>query len=208
ELRCSLGRSRADPTISLRLCQFWSIARPTSFDLSRQPGFCDIPFALYRGSRNTQYLSYLLIGETAEETQFDDPALLWIKFGQATKRVVQGDDVQTAFRRSNHRPIKFYLEICTSFCGPMTAGMIDQNLAHQARCHCQEVHAILTVERILVEEAKICLMNKGCTVQRMVRSLPLQVMPGDLPQFAVEQRHESIERLLVTRLPLRQEVTS
>jgi hypothetical protein len=59
----------------------------------------------------------------------------------------------------------------------------------------------------LVEEAKICFMNKGSTLQGMVRSFPLQVMPGDIPQFAIQERDESIERLLVTRLPLHQELS-
>src|SRR2546423_2190346 len=61
-------------------------------ELAIEPGFRPAPLSFDRPGRETEKLGALLDTQTAEVSQFDDLALARIESGQATQRLIDGND--------------------------------------------------------------------------------------------------------------------
>ena len=83
----------------------------------------------------------------------------------------------------------------------MLARMVHQNAPHELRRNPVELGAVLPASSLLINQAKIGLVNQGSGLQRVIRSLAPQVVSRQTSQFALDQRHELVEGRLVTTAP-------
>ncbi len=60
---------------------------------------------------------------------------------------------------------------------------------------------VLSIERPLVNQPQIGLMNQRCALQGMPRTFPLEMVPRDVAQFLVDERNQGLQRFFVARFP-------
>jgi hypothetical protein len=70
------------------------------------------------------------IDKPAKKAHFDDAALLRIQAREFIEGVIQGNQVNIRRFLQGHGLGEFQLEPATAFCGPVPAGVIDEDLAH------------------------------------------------------------------------------
>ncbi len=63
------------------------------------------------------------------------------------------------------------------------------------------MRAILGIKRTLVEQPQVGLVDQSRALQGVSRTLPLEMMPGDVAEFLVDQRNQRFKGFLVARLP-------
>jgi hypothetical protein len=69
-------------------------------------------------------------------------------------------------------------------------GMVDQDLAHHARAHCEEVSPILPLRIRPMDQPQVCFVHKGARLQRVVRALIRHLVPRQAFQFRKDDRNE------------------
>jgi hypothetical protein len=70
------------------------------------------------------------------------------------------------------------------------------------RAQRQKVHAIANRDGVTVNEPEECLVHQGGGLQRMAGMLARHVRDRDAMQFALNERHQSRQRLIVAAAPL------
>jgi hypothetical protein len=172
-----------------------------SLHLPGQPGFRNVPFAFHRGPRKTQHVADFLDREASEEAHFHDAALLLVDLRKLAEGVVERNQFGASLLANYQRSIEVNFEVRTALRGGMASGIVHQNLSHQARCHGQKMSAAFGFKRLLIEKAKVRLINQRRTLQRVSRTFALQVIVRDLSQFSVNNRDEPLEGVLIACSP-------
>jgi hypothetical protein len=172
-----------------------------------EPRFGDSPFALHRPGRNAQDVGGLLDGETAEESQLDDAALLRVESLQGGEGFVQRDgiDVNRLGRRKalDERDPSHCASTFGSFPPPR---VVDEDPPHQLRGDREEMRPVLPLHVTLIDQLQIRLVHKRRGLQRVVRALAPEVPPGQRLQFGVDHGHHSVEGFLVASPALLEEL--
>ena len=83
----------------------------------------------------------------------------------------------------------------------MTARVVDENLPHKLGGNGKKMGAILPIRQVLLRHAHVCFVNQGGALQGMVGTFALKVAAGNAVEFAVDERHQRIERGLVSVTP-------
>src|SRR5689334_4412223 len=102
--------------------------------------------------------------------------------------------------------IQFYPAPGAAFGGTMTARIVHKYLAHQPGGNSYKVLTVLGLIWALLCQTQISLMHQGRSLQGVARALALQVVMRQRTEFLVDQRNQGIERLLVSRFPLFQQL--
>ena len=83
-------------------------------------------------------------------------------------------------------------------------GVIDDDAAHQCRGDREEVSAVLPVHVALSEQLDVGLADYGCRLQAIVPPFAGKMAGGDGAQLVVDERDQTLERVLAALLPLKQ----
>ena len=83
----------------------------------------------------------------------------------------------------------------------MMLGMIDQNLAHQVGRDAEELRAAGALHLRLVHQPQVGLVDQRRRLQRVVRPLAADIGGREAAQFAVDERHQFAQCLLVAAAP-------
>ena len=78
--------------------------------------------------------------------------------------------------------------------GGLTAGVVDEDAAHQARGDAVEVRAALPVDLRGVDQPQIGFVDQRGGLEGMVAVFLAQITARELAQFLVHQRHELVWR--------------
>jgi hypothetical protein len=89
----------------------------------------------------------------------------------------------------------------------VAAGVIHEQVAHDARRDREEVCAVLPFEVLLVDEAQVSFVDERRRLQGVARGLPAQVAPGDAAQFVVDHRQQLVECALITLTPSHEQLS-
>jgi hypothetical protein len=87
----------------------------------------------------------------------------------------------------------------------VTAGVIDQNPAHDLRGHPQEMRPILPIDLALVDDAQIHLMNQSGRLQGVADSLHPKLARLDAAELRIDDWQQLIERSAVAATPISEE---
>ena len=79
--------------------------------------------------------------------------------------------------------------------------MIDQDAPHRLRGNAKEMRAVLPSHRPLVDELQKSLVDEGRGLQRVVGTFFSQVAGRELPQLAMNLRHQAVEGLFLPVAP-------
>jgi hypothetical protein len=82
------------------------------------------------------------------------------------------------------------------------ARVVDQDVTHRLRGNAKKMSAVMKVFLFLFDQAQVRLMDQCGGLQRMSGVLLAHMTPRHLPQFVVDERHQLVERLTVTVIPL------
>src|SRR6476661_7379352 len=80
-------------------------------------------------------------------------------------------------------------------------GEINEDATHQAGTNRVEMRPILPIDALHVHQPKIDLMNQRGGLKSVARLLRGHVPPGQAMEFAIDNRHELLERTIVARSP-------
>ena len=83
----------------------------------------------------------------------------------------------------------------------MTSGMVDQNLPHKLGGNREEMGAVLPFRQVLLSQTHVSLVNQCGALQGVVGTFPLKIASGDPVEFAVDERHQCIERGFIPAPP-------
>ena len=84
----------------------------------------------------------------------------------------------------------------------MAPSVIDEDPAHDLRCHAEKVCPIPPIHVPLVNEPQIHLVNQGRGLERVAGSLTPKMPRRHPTQLRVDQRQQLIERTLVASAPV------
>ena len=87
----------------------------------------------------------------------------------------------------------------------MFAGIIHQDLPHKLRCHSEKVFPILKLNRTF-DQSEIGFVYDRGALQRVIETLPPQVVVCHAAKLLVDQRHQQVKRGLVALSPLPQQL--
>ncbi len=85
------------------------------------------------------------------------------------------------------------------------AGDVHQDAPHQLRGHGEEVRAVLPPHAARIDQAQIGLVDERRGLQRVAGTLSRHVAMREPVEFVVHQRHQPIQRLLVSLIPGQQQ---
>ena len=105
----------------------------------------------------------LFHAQSREKPELDDPSLVSIQSGKALERLVNGEDVSRCWifaLRSGPATFDSFVDGNTGdgpapFVGISSAGVVDENAAHQLCRKAKKMDAILPSRPALVDEAQI-----------------------------------------------------
>lgn len=105
--------------------------------------------------RDAEGLGGFVDGEAAEEAELYDAALLGIAAGEPGERGVEFEEVKGRARGGVAILVELNLVAGRAFDGAVRAGVVDEDLAHEAGGDGDEVGAVLRRGRLLIDEAKV-----------------------------------------------------
>ena len=141
-------------------------------------------------------------GEPAKETQFNSVAVLWIERRQSLQRIVERYQIEIRFaadaiRRADGKPQR----LSSPFRGAAFSRVVDKDVAHHLCRHAKELRAVAEARGLLVYKSQVDFIYERSGLKRVIGSLASQVFLRKAAQFAVDQRHQLIERRLIAMGP-------
>src|SRR5205814_8691097 len=82
--------------------------------------------------------------------------------------------------------------------------VVNQDVTHRLCGDAKEMGAILKVFLFLFDHAQVRFMDERGRLQRMAGILLVHVTLSHLSQFVIDERHQFVERLTITMIPLLQ----
>ena len=83
----------------------------------------------------------------------------------------------------------------------MTAGIVDQNLTHKLGCDSKKMGTVLPLGQVLLSQSHVRFVNQCGALKSVVGTFPLKIAVGDPVEFAVDERHQRVERGLISVTP-------
>ena len=145
-----------------------------------------LPVAHRRGERGAQHESGLFQREPTEEPQFGNAGLTLVERGELLERVMEIEDVNVALGASSNVVSKGHASPAPGpLCHLVGARPIHEDAPHHLGRHREELRAVPPDRAILIHQAKVDLVHKGCRLQRLTRA------------FTAEERRRTPSKLLV-----------
>src|ERR1700693_558256 len=124
-----------------------------------KPGFPHAQVAPDGNRRNAQRLGYFIHGESAEIAEFDGFAFSRVDLLKGAEASVEGNEFSTALGLKTNGLVQWHFD-SVALAGLLAAGVVHQDLAHQARSHTKEMRAALPGGIGLIDEPHIGFMDK------------------------------------------------
>jgi hypothetical protein len=112
-------------------------------------------------------MSSLFDGESAEESQLNDPALLCVELTQAIEGVIEGYQIHASPFGPRDCIVERDPDPSMPFRGLLPARVLDQNLPHQLGAYRVKMRPILKQHGLLLHKAKISFVHESRALQRV-----------------------------------------
>ena len=90
----------------------------------------------------------------------------------------------------------------------MAARVVDQDLPHKLRGDGKKMRTILPLRQVLLRHAYVRFMNQRGALQGVIGAFFLKIAAGDAVEFVVDERHQQIERGLISATPAHQQFSN
>src|SRR5262245_21710357 len=173
-----------------------SQASHSGSELFREPRPRNGPVALHRRGRDPHRFGGLLDRESAEESQLDDARLALVERGEPIERRVERDEIDRALGSGRVEPfVESDARLAAAALQRIArAGALDQDLPHRVRRDRADVRAILPAFGAIFQELQVGLVHERRRLKRLPRTLSLEIVRRQPPQFAVDEGHQRLER--------------
>src|SRR5271165_5993152 len=166
-----------------------------------EPGLGGAPVAHHGDGRYFEHLSRLFHTEAAKEAHFYDLYLAGIEPRQRFHRGVERHQVRGPVAAYHRRLIQGDMLHAASPFQVLAPCMFDQNAPHQLGRDGKKVRPILPLHALVVHQAHIGLIDQGCSLQQVSRTLALHVMACQAVEFLIDDRGQPFQRALVSVAP-------
>lgn len=128
--------------------------------------------------------------------------MTWIDARELDERVIEREELARSWLGGADPIVQHHLHArAGTLGGLMFAGVIDEDATHHLRRYREEVRAILPGDAVLLHEPHEGLMHQRRWLKCVIGPLATQVRASPSLQFAVNDRHEIVARLLVAAAP-------
>ena len=140
--------------------------------------------------------------QPAEETQLDDAAFAGIDFPWGDEGVVEGEDFDAARACAEEGFFQGKAPGApATFGGLVLARVIDEDVADHLRADGEEVGTVLTVQAPRLDQLQIRLVRQSRGFEGKIGRLPFKVLPGDPPEFRVDDGDQATQGFFVASAP-------
>jgi hypothetical protein len=141
---------------------------------------------------DTAHRGDLAVGHAAEVVQLDDPRLGLVRPGEFGKRLIERDQIPRPIIDHRAGLVELARPIArTALLGAAAARMVDQDLAHVARCDREEMCAVFELERRAIGEPEIGLRDQIGRAERVVWPLAAEMKRGRCSSWKISSATSS-----------------
>ena len=133
--------------------------------------------------------------QSPEELHFHDLSLSLVDARQLVQGVVQSQEFGISVDGQSVQVLEGDPASAVTFVGPAFAGVVHQDLTHEARGNGNEMRAVLQFHRLTSQQPQVGLVDQRRALQGVIRALGLEVVVRQAPQLFVDQRHQTREEL-------------
>ena len=169
-----------------------------------EPGLRHGPFALDRGRRYAERVGRLGDVEPGEESQLHDAALPGVERRQRLERLVEREHVHAGRdvgRRSGRVVQADHRGAAATLVGPLSTGVIDEDLAHQPGRQRKEVRPAVQRHAVHIHESQEDLVDESRRLEGVSGRFPPEMAARHPPQLVILQRNQAVERRGVSLAP-------
>lgn len=166
-----------------------------------EPGTGHAPFAVYGGGRDLERRGGFVDGEAAEDEEVDDFDFARVEGFEAFERLLDGEDVgELGFGLGDAGGEGDALPVAAALAASALAGVIDEDAAHLAGGHGEEVGAVV-VRSAGAEEAEIGFVDHGGGREGVAGFLRRKIMRREAAEVVVNERRQFVERGRIAGAP-------
>jgi hypothetical protein len=140
--------------------------------------------------------------QTAEVAEFDEARFALVAFLEFAEGVVEPDHPRRAFDAGHFGidvgVVEGDLEVGGALLHVAVAGVVDEDLAHDAGDELQEMSAILNGREVLFAKPQVSLVDERGSLQSMGGPFSAEAGIGEAAKFRVNDGKEPIEGLFVS----------
>ncbi len=165
-----------------------------------EPGASELPVAFDGASGDfaAQDFGDFDGGEAAEEFQLDDAGLAGVGLGEFIESVVEPDHVGVG---AGGEAVEIdggaFGVVAAALGGEALAGVVDEDAAHDAGGHADEVGAALPGHAVELADLQVGFVDERGGLERMAGALLMEDGGGEAPEVLVEQGGEFVEGVVV-----------
>ena len=166
-----------------------------------QPRASRGPRALDRSQRRAERDRRLLDGETREDPALDDSGGELVQVGEPPEHRFEDEHlVHLRLGQQGGLPDRAqgHLEIAAALESLSPARVIDEDTPHYLRCDREKAVAISRLNPSLLHETQVHLVDERGGRERVGARLPPELTASHLPQFVIDERKETPQRVWLT----------
>jgi hypothetical protein len=127
--------------------------------------------------------------------------------GEALERILERDQIDLGRLGGElDETQRHALATARALGGAAVAGVVHEDAAHHVRGDADELRAVPPIDATLVDEPEVGFVHERCGLERVTAALFAEEVGGEAAQFAVNQRHQLLERVLIAVFPVDQKL--
>src|SRR5207244_1787913 len=134
---------------------------PARFDFTQQPHLGYLPVTRDSIRRHVDSGCGFIEGQASEKPKLDDTAFTLIDFPKSGERLIERHNIRVGLWRGERDVIQRDLDCAAAaLLIKPGASAIDENAAHHACSHSEEMGSVLPADLIDIDQTQISLINK------------------------------------------------
>lgn len=170
-----------------------------------KPGFGHSQIAAHGDFGDLERAGNFFHGKSAEIAKLNGFAFPGVESFQGFEAGIECEQLRALRFSKADRLLEGHIEP-RAFAGIAAAGLVHQDLAHEARSHAEKVRAVLPGWIGLIDQAEVGLVDESCGLQSIGVPFPAEITGSELAELAVDQGGQVIESLLVAFRPSGEEL--
>jgi hypothetical protein len=171
--------------------------------LPPEPRPRDLPVTPDGGPRHAEEIGCLVKGHPAEVFQLDDSCLPFVEGRKVSQGLVESDEVDPVpIGRGSSRIVERKIfTLAAAFVSISAPRVIDEDAPHRLGRDRQEVISVLPLDLAFIDKFYEGFVNKGGRLQRVFRTLVLEVGGGPPAKVLVDTVYHLVERPFISLPP-------
>jgi len=153
------------------------------------------PFPANRAVGDAEHLRRLFFGEAAEKPELHYLRQTRAEGGKTRERLIQREESRRTLDHGDLHVVKVHpVQLTPASRRAVPARVVDEDLAHRARCEREEVVAVLPLDALGVDQFQVRLVDQRRRGHRAAGAVAPEVGVRDVAEALVDDREEPVER--------------